>query len=151
MPSSFSTSGPPSSPDGAFLSHFSCYDVRVTNRTTPFTPRGQLRRLQPTQPQADAPPAGRRLGVVVEELEPAVAEFLGFDAGQGLSVTTIEDDSLAAALGVEEGDVLLRIGKARIAQRSDVASALGAIESGAKVTLTVNRRGREVELTANKP
>jgi len=39
VPSSFSDSGPPSSPDGAFLSHFSCYDVRVTNRTPAFAPR----------------------------------------------------------------------------------------------------------------
>ncbi len=38
VPSGFSASGPPSSPDG-FLSHFSCYDVRVTNRTPRFAPR----------------------------------------------------------------------------------------------------------------
>jgi len=39
VPSSFSDSGPPSSPSGEFLSHFTCYDVRVTNRTPRFQPR----------------------------------------------------------------------------------------------------------------
>jgi hypothetical protein len=39
VPSRFSDSGPPSSsPDGT-LSHFTCYDVRVTNRTPRFAPR----------------------------------------------------------------------------------------------------------------
>jgi hypothetical protein len=39
VPSSFSDSGPPSSPGTEFLSHFSCYDVRVTNGTARFQPR----------------------------------------------------------------------------------------------------------------
>jgi len=39
VPSRFSASGPPaSSPDGS-LSHFTCYDVRVSNRTARFEPR----------------------------------------------------------------------------------------------------------------
>lgn len=39
VPSSFSDSGPPSSPGGEFLSHFTCYDVRVTSGTSRFQPR----------------------------------------------------------------------------------------------------------------
>ena len=39
VPSSFSDSGPPSSTSGEFLSHFACYDVRVTNGTARFQPR----------------------------------------------------------------------------------------------------------------
>lgn len=38
VPSTFSASGTPSSPDGT-LSHFTCYDVRVANRTPRFQPR----------------------------------------------------------------------------------------------------------------
>ncbi len=34
VPTAVSLKGPPSSPDGAFLNHFNCYDVRVTNGTT---------------------------------------------------------------------------------------------------------------------
>lgn len=39
VPSSLSDSGPPSLPDESILSHFTCYDVRVTNRTPRFAPR----------------------------------------------------------------------------------------------------------------
>jgi hypothetical protein len=39
VPSSFSTTEPPSSVTGAFLDHFTCYDVRVTNRTPKFESR----------------------------------------------------------------------------------------------------------------
>jgi len=31
VPTAFSDTGPPASPDGAFLNHFTCYDVKVTN------------------------------------------------------------------------------------------------------------------------
>lgn len=46
VPSGFSEDGPASSPDGAFLDHFTCFDVRVTNRT----PRFQSRTVQVTTP-----------------------------------------------------------------------------------------------------
>lgn len=39
VPSSFGDSGPPSSPDAEFLSHFACYDVRVASGTPRFQPR----------------------------------------------------------------------------------------------------------------
>jgi hypothetical protein len=38
VPSSLSLTGPPSSASGAFLNHFDCYDVRVTNGTTAPSP-----------------------------------------------------------------------------------------------------------------
>src|SRR5262245_9538711 len=36
VPSAYSPTSLPSSPDGAFVDHFTCYDVRVTNRTPKF-------------------------------------------------------------------------------------------------------------------
>jgi hypothetical protein len=38
-PSAYAFDAPPSSLDGAFLDHFTCYDVRVTNRTPKFQSR----------------------------------------------------------------------------------------------------------------
>ncbi len=38
VPTAASQDAPPSSPDGAFLNHFTCYDVRVTNGTVPPAP-----------------------------------------------------------------------------------------------------------------
>src|SRR5262245_38415441 len=37
VPSAFSDEAPPSSPAGAFVNHFTCYDVDVTKRTPGFT------------------------------------------------------------------------------------------------------------------
>src|SRR5262249_19074426 len=39
VPTAVSPTAPPSSPDGAFVNHFTCYDVRVTNGT-PAPPAG---------------------------------------------------------------------------------------------------------------
>jgi hypothetical protein len=38
VPTTVSLTGPPASPDGAFLNHFTCYDVKVTNGTAAPTP-----------------------------------------------------------------------------------------------------------------
>jgi hypothetical protein len=39
VPSAFSADEPPSSPAGAFVNHFTCYDVDITKRTPRFTRR----------------------------------------------------------------------------------------------------------------
>jgi hypothetical protein len=36
VPSAYSPDSPPTSPAGAFVDHFTCYDVRITNRTPKF-------------------------------------------------------------------------------------------------------------------
>ena len=97
-----------------------------------------------------APAEGRRLGVYVDELHPSIGEFLGFDEGEGLTVTSVEDDSLASDLGIKTGDVLVSIDGKDIGTRADVGGALGSIGKGETVEVVVNRRGREVELDANK-
>ena len=133
---------------------------RVDGFDSPFFGRGKVRigggglrpRFEPAPiDSVDEPPAGATLGVLIEPLDPAVAEFLGFEAGTGLKVESIVEDSLAELLGVRAGDVLLDVVGVTIERREDVARALSGLKDGAVVKVRVNRRGREVKLQVAKP
>ena len=95
-------------------------------------------------------PKGRRLGFAVGQLAPEVREYLGIDEGQGLLVDEVEDDTLAEALGIEKGDIIVEIDGITIYSPTDVGRALGRIEAGKKVEVKVIRRGRDLTLEAEK-
>lgn len=118
--------------------------------TLPRTWSDARRALTPLDPRQDRVPEGRRLGVQVEGLHPVLGEFLGFDEGEGLRIVSVVEDSLAGDLGLEEGDVLLAINGHEILSRADVAEELGKIEAGKSVEVRVNRKGRPVDLNAEK-
>ena len=105
--------------------------------------------VAPAEPMA--PPApGEKLGVFVGTLEPAVRKFLGIEGDTGILVDSVEDGSLAQALGIDSRDVVVAIGDAVIRGPADVRAALRTIEKGATVRVTVNRLGKSVSLEAVK-
>jgi hypothetical protein len=95
---------------------------------------------QPAQPNDDGP----KLGVYVREVAADVAEFLGLESGQGLVVQEIVADGLAQRLGIEAGDIVLEVGGKTVFGIGDVSAGLR--DAGDKVTVKVNRRGRELTL-----
>jgi membrane-associated protease RseP (regulator of RpoE activity) len=97
------------------------------------------------------PPEGKRLGVrVAPQIPDGVRQYLGLAEGEGLQVDEVQPDTLASKLGVQKGDIVTRIGGATIGSSADVAKALGAIDAGKKVVVTVIRRGQQLELEADK-
>ncbi|MBI5853432.1 MAG: PDZ domain-containing protein [Planctomycetes bacterium] len=105
--------------------------------------------VAPAEPVA--PPApGEKLGVFVGILEPAVRKFLGIEGETGILVDSVEDGSLAQALGIEPRDVVVAIGDSAIRGPADVRAALRSIEKGSLVKVTVNRLGKTVTLEATK-
>lgn len=115
-------------------------------------------RLDPGQTGLDdeqglvAPPEDRRLGVTVRnEISPEVRAFLELEEGRGLLVDQVQKGTLAEALGLRPGDIVLSIGATAIGSTGDVQKALSTIESGKPVAVKVNRRGKELELSAPKP
>src|SRR5262245_23496134 len=96
------------------------------------------------------PPAGKRLGVVVKpEIPQQVRDYLGIEGG--LMVDQVQDDTLASALKLEAGDIVLEIAGTKIASTADVQQALGGIEAGKRVDVKIVRRGKELTLHADKP
>lgn len=87
-----------------------------------------------------------QFGVAAQDLTPDLATALGVEAGQGALVSGIEPDSAAAAAGLREGDVILRLDGHPVAGSADVRNRFGLLRVGARVQLEVVRNGKPMTL-----
>jgi predicted metalloprotease with PDZ domain len=94
-------------------------------------------------------PYSSRAGLVVESLTPQLADYFGAKDGSGALVRSVEKGSPAEAAGFKAGDVILRIGDAKIADRSDVRTQLR--NKSGKVAVRILRDKREQTLTLSLP
>lgn len=85
-------------------------------------------------------------GMMVDNLTPQLGEFFGVKSGQGVLVRSVEKGSAAEAAGLKAGDVIVKVGDEKIADRSDWRRALRDRKS-AKVPLGIVREKREQTLT----
>jgi hypothetical protein len=114
---------------------------------------GQLRprAAHPVDVVESTPPAeGERLGIYIGDLDPAVRDFLEIAEGRGLLVSSVEEGSLGAELGLRAKDVVLQIGGRVIRSAADVRAALREIAKGEDVVVEVNRMGATKRLEAAK-
>lgn len=117
----------------------------------PFGTRPQTGRQPAVTMAPEAPPAGQRLGVSIRpEVPPDLREYLELPEGVGLMVEAVQDGSLAAALGLERGDILTRIGSVPIGSPQDVQKALAPIAVGGDVEVHFVRKGQEQVAKAKK-
>jgi putative serine protease PepD len=65
------------------------------------------------------------------------------EAGSGATIAAVQDGSAAATAGLAAGDVVTKVGAARVQDFSDLVAQIGAQTPGAKVTLTVQRGGQQ--------
>jgi len=68
--------------------------------------------------------------------------------GEGVRVSSVVPDSPAAAAGLQEGDILVRIDEAPIADLQGYAGVLRTLEVGQTVALTILRQGVEMTVSA---
>ncbi|SRR5579883_555296 len=107
--------------------------VRLT--TAPETPR------DPVKISGDSPFAG----ATVINISPAVAEEYSLDsAKQGVVVAEVEEESRAAALNLQKGDVILAVNDTRIATTRDLARVTGSQHYFWKISIS---RGSQVITT----
>lgn len=117
----------------------------------PFGTRPQTGRQPAVGIAPEAPPAGPRLGVSIRpEVPPDLREYLELPDGVGLMVEAVQDDSLAAALGLARGDIVTRIGTVPIGSPQDVQKALAPIAVGGDVEVHFVRKGQEQLAKAKK-
>jgi serine protease DegQ len=88
------------------------------------------------------------LGVDPDPVTPVIAEQLGLERAEGALVFGVVEGSPAEAAGFREGDVIVAIDGEEITIPEDLFSYLRGKEPGDEVTVTVNREGEEVEITA---
>jgi len=93
----------------------------------------------------DGPP---RLGVMYGPVTKEVASLLHMGEPRGVIVTSVVDGSVAAAIGLKRGDVLLSAGDKPLSAMCDLPLALATVRKGSALPLHVWRQGTESVLQA---
>ncbi len=90
-----------------------------------------------------------RIGVGIQQVNPALAESFGLDTARGALVSKVEPDSPAARAGMKEGDVILEFNGKAIAQSSDLPLLVAEVRPGARATIKVwrDRSEKALEVT----
>ena len=93
-----------------------------------------------------------RLGVVIQEVNQALAESFGLDRAQGALVSRVEDASPAAAAGLEVGDVILKFNGQPVSSSAELPAKVAAIAPGTKAKLEVWHKGelRTLDVTVGE-
>ena len=78
-----------------------------------------------------------RLGISVDDLSDQLAAYFG--TKEGVLVTTVRDDSVAAKAGIKAGDVITAVNGSPIESPSDLRRRLQEVEDGGEVTIALVR------------
>ena len=98
---------------------------------------------------AAEPSAG--FGMTLGNITPQIAQELRLDRGAtGALITEVEPGSPAAPAGLQQGDLIVRVGRANVSNANDAAKELGTIRSGGTALLRVVRNGQQVFVTVTK-
>jgi serine protease Do len=81
-----------------------------------------------------------QLGVVVQEMDTALAESFGLDKPRGALVAAVTPDSPAARAGIESGDVILAFEGKAIDHSTDLPLLVTSAKPGTKVSIEVWRK-----------
>jgi serine protease Do len=86
--------------------------------------------------------ARQMLGLTVEQLTPLRAERLNLDADDGLVVTEVLRNTPAARAGLRPGDVIVQLGRYRIATLDDFSAILARLPQSGRARVFVVRDGQ---------
>jgi serine protease Do len=89
-----------------------------------------------------------RLGVMVQDIDQALADSFGLARPDGALVSSVEPDSPAAKAGLKAGDVITQIGNTPVKRAGDLSSEIGMNTPGAKITLKVwrDKSARDIDV-----
>lgn len=90
-----------------------------------------------------------RIAVAIGQVTKEVANSLGLPRAQGAFVSSVEANGPADKAGVQAGDIILNFNGKTIEEASDLPRLVGATKPGARVTITVWRKGKKQDLVVS--
>jgi serine protease Do len=88
-----------------------------------------------------------RLGVTIQEVNPALAESFGLKKAQGALVAAVQKGSPAAKAGIEPGDVILKLDGKDVSRSAELPPLVAAMKPGTNVTLQIWHDGKAKDVT----
>lgn len=88
-----------------------------------------------------------RLGVVVQQITPDLAEAFGLKKAEGALVADVEEGGPADKAGVKASDIILRYNGKPVTSSVDLPRMVGATKPGSRASLSVWRKKAMHELT----
>ncbi len=86
------------------------------------------------------------MGVSFQPINPAIAERYNLPANWGAYITQVEPGSPAAQAGLQENDIITKIGDVAIDETHSYINSLFEHQPGDMIPLTVMRAGKEMQL-----
>ena len=90
-----------------------------------------------------------RLGFVVQDLTPELAEAFGVARKKGVVVARVEAKSPAQKAGIRVGDVIIAVNGREVDNSAQVRNEIGLLRVGSEVEIEVLRDGKTRSLTAS--
>ena len=87
-----------------------------------------------------------RIGVMIQDLTPDLAEALGLEIERGALVSRVESGSPAEAAGLQAGDVIVAVNGAKVAGSRELRNSIGLVRVGDEIALEVQREQRRMRL-----
>ena len=80
-----------------------------------------------------------KIGVVIQDLTPDLAEALGLDVERGALVSRVESRSPAETAGLQAGDVIVALGGSKVESSRDLRNSIGLVRVGDEIEIDVQR------------
>lgn len=87
------------------------------------------------------------IGVSIRDIDSKLAAEKSLKHLKGVYVAGLMDGGSAEQAGVEEGDVITKVGNVAVSTSSELQEQVGKFRPGDKVLITLNREGKEKELS----
>ena len=87
-----------------------------------------------------------RIGVMIQDLTPDLAEALGLGIERGALVSRVESGSPAEAAGLHAGDVIVAVNGAKVAGSRELRNSIGLVRVGDEIEVDVQREHRRMRL-----
>ena len=87
-----------------------------------------------------------RIGVMIQDLTPDLAEALSLDIERGAVVSRVEARSPAEASGLQAGDVIVAVDGTKVEGSRDLRNAIGLVRVGEAIEIEVRRGQRRIRL-----
>lgn len=87
-----------------------------------------------------------RIGVIIQDVSPELAESFGLKTPHGAIVSKVEKDGPADKGGLKEGDVIIGMNGTDIKKSGDMPMAVGGMAPGSKAKFKVVRDGKTIDV-----